>query len=106
MRQPTREQLEEILQRLVPALQPLQVILFGSAARGEMGPDSDIDLMVVMPEGTHRRHTMEEAHCLLTGLPFPVDVVVATPSDIERHAHSPAYIYATVLREGRELYVS
>jgi len=106
MQKLTSEQLDEILQRLVPTLQPLRVILFGSAARGEMGPDSDIDLLVVMPEGTHRRHTMEEAHCLFTGLPFPVDVVVATPSDIERHAHSPGYIYATILREGRELYVA
>lgn len=104
--QPTPEQLNEILRRIVPVIHPLRVILFGSAARGEMGPDSDIDLLVVMPDGTHRRRTMEEAHCLFTGLPFPVDVVVATPSDIERHAHSPGYIYATVLREGRELYAA
>lgn len=104
MKSPTQEQLAEILQRIVPALHPMRVIMFGSAARGEMGPDSDIDLMIVMPDGTHRRHTMEEAHRLFMGLPFPDDVVVATPSDLQRRRHSPGFIYATVLREGRELY--
>lgn len=106
MQKPTHEQLEEILQRIVPTLHPLRVILFGSAARGEMGPDSDIDLLVVMPDGTHRLHTMEEAHCLFRGLPFPVDVIVATPSDLEKRKHSPNFIYATALREGRELYAA
>ena len=106
MKNPTTEQLNEVLHRIVPAIHPLRVILFGSAARGEMGPDSDIDLLVIMPDGTHRRHTMEELHRLFMGLPFPVDVIVATPSDLQRRQNSPSFIYTTALREGRELYAS
>lgn len=44
--------LDELVKRTVEAVRPLRIILFGSAARGEMGPDSDIDLLVVMPEGS------------------------------------------------------
>ena len=106
MRYPTIEQIDELLHRIVPAIHPLRVILFGSAARGEMRPDSDIDLLVVMPDGTHRRHTMEELHCLFMGLSFPVDVVVTTSSELERRQHSPGYIYATALFEGKELYAA
>lgn len=106
MSYPTNAQLEELLRRIVPAIHPLQIILFGSAARGEMGPDSDIDLLLVMPEGTHRRHTMDEVHCLFMGLPFPVDVLVTTPSNLEKRRNSPGFIYATALKEGRQLYVA
>jgi predicted nucleotidyltransferase len=106
MKSPTSEQLDEILQRIVPVLHPLRVILFGSAARDEMGTDSDIDLLVIMPDGTHRLKTTMTLHGLFHGLNFPVDVIVATPSDLERHAHLPGFIYATVLREGRELYAA
>ena len=106
MNSPTPEQLNEVLFRIVPAIHPLRVILFGSAARGEMGPDSDIDLLVVMPDGTHRRHTMVELHRLFMGLPFPVDVVVATPDDLQKRQNSSSYIYSAALREGRELYAA
>ena len=106
MKSPTPEQLHELLQRIVSAIHPLRVVLFGSAARGEMGSDSDIDLLIIMPDGTHRRHTMEELHGLFMGLPFPVDVIVTTPSDLEKRQHSPGYIYATALQEGREIYAA
>jgi len=106
MSYPTSEQLDELLRRIVPVMHPLRVILFGSAARGEIRPESDIDLLVVMPDGTHRRHTMEELHGLFMGLTFPVDVIVATPGDLEKRKNSPGYIYATVLQEGKELYTA
>jgi predicted nucleotidyltransferase len=106
MNSPTTEQLNEVLECIVPAIHPLRIILFGSAARGEMGPDSDIDLLVIIPDGGHRLHTMEELHRLFMGLSFPVDVVVATPSDLQRRRNSPGFIYATALREGRELYAA
>jgi predicted nucleotidyltransferase len=106
MKSPTPEQLAEILHRIVPVMHPLRVILFGSAARGEMGPDSDIDLLVIMPDGIHRRQAMEELHRLFIGLPFPVDVVVSTPSDLRRRQHSPGFVYASALRDGKELYAA
>lgn len=94
------------MRRIVPILHPQRVLLFGSAARGEMGPDSDIDLLIIMPDGTHRRQAMQEVYRLLRGLTVPVDVIVTTPTDLHRHGDSPAYIYAAALREGRELYAA
>ncbi len=105
---PDPQQLEELVRRIVDAVHPLKIILFGSAARGEMAPDSDVDLLVVMPEGTHRRHTAQDLRVLLykTGPPVAVDVVVAVPEDIEEYGDDIGYIYHTVLREGKELYAA
>jgi predicted nucleotidyltransferase len=103
---PTAQQLDELVRRIIQSVHPLRIILFGSAARGEMGPNSDVDVLVVMPEGTHRRHTMEELHGAFAGLPFPVDALVATPSDLETYRHTPGMIYRTVLAEGMELYAA
>ena len=104
--QPTQEQLNELVQRIVTTVQPLRIILFGSAARGEMNSDSDLDVLVIMPEGAHRRHTAELLHRHFLGIPFGVDVIVATPSDMEKYRHSPGLIYRTILEEGHELYAA
>ena len=104
--QPTPEQLNELVHRIVTTVQPIRVILFGSAARGDMGADSDIDVLVVMPDGTHRRHTAETLHRQFFGIPYGIDVVVATPSDLEKYRHSVGLIYHTILEEGRELYAA
>jgi predicted nucleotidyltransferase len=103
---PTQEQLDLILRRVVEAVHPLRVVLFGSAVRGEMTPDSDVDLLVVVPNGAHRRHTMEYLHTQLSGLPLPVEVVVATPEDLERYGGSVGMIYRSALQEGREVYAA
>jgi predicted nucleotidyltransferase len=103
---PTQEQLDLIVQRVVDAVHPLRVVLFGSAARNAMTPDSDIDLLVVMPDGTHRRHTMEHLYTQFSGVAFPVEVVVATPEDLERYGRSAGMVYRWALDEGRELYAA
>jgi len=103
---PTQEQLNLILQRVIRAVHPLRVVLFGSAARGEMTPDSDVDLLVVMPNGTHRRKTMEYLHTQLSGVPLPVEIVVATPEDLARYGQSIGLVYRSALEEGRELYAA
>lgn len=100
------QHVEELARRIVEVAHPLRIILFGSAARGETGPDSDVDVLVVMPEGTNRRQTAQFIHTQLFGIPVAVDVVVATPSDLERYGDSPGLIYRTILEEGRELYAA
>jgi predicted nucleotidyltransferase len=52
--------LKEVVSRIRQASNPLRVILFGSAARGDAGPDSDLDILVVVPNGTHRRRTARD----------------------------------------------
>jgi predicted nucleotidyltransferase len=103
---PDQHQLDELVRRIVEAVHPLKIILFGSAARGEMGRDSDVDVMVVMPEGTHRLHTAQFLHTQLSRIPFAVDIIVATEADLKEYADDIGFIYHAVLREGRELYAA
>jgi len=98
--------IDQLVQRIVETVHPLRVILFGSATRGEIGPNSDIDVLVVMPEGTHRRRTAQLLYRQINGLGVPFDVLVATPSDLEEYKDNIGLIYRTVLREGRELYAA
>jgi predicted nucleotidyltransferase len=97
---------EELVRRIVELAQPERIILFGSAARGEMGPDSDLDVLVVMPEGVHRRRTAQLLYRNIAGLGVPFDVLVATAGDLERHKDNLGLIYRTILREGREVYAA
>jgi len=99
-------ELDAIVQRVVEVFNPLRIILFGSASRGEAGKDSDIDLLVVMPEGTPRLATAEKLHMRMFGIPAAVDFLVATPSDLERNRDNIGLVYRTILREGRELYAA
>ena len=100
------EAIEQLVQRIVEIVHPLRIILFGSAARGEMGTDSDIDVLVVMPEGVHRRRTAQLLYRQIRGLGVPFDILVATPNDLEQHKDNIGLIYRTVLQEGREVYAA
>ncbi len=100
------QQLSELIERIVETAHPLRIILFGSAARGEMRMGSDVDVLVVVPDGIHRRKAAQQISVNLVGFGLPVDVVVATPSDLERYGDSPGLIYREIVREGRELYAA
>lgn len=63
--QPNPQLIEQLVRRIVEVAHPLRIILFGSAARGEMGPHSDLDVLVVMPDGTHRRRTAQEIYRII-----------------------------------------
>jgi len=94
----------EAVRRIVMEIQPRRVILFGSAARGDMGPESDLDFLIVMPNGTDCLSITGRIHRILRGLGCPKDVVVVLEHDMSVHAHNPALIIHTALTEGRELY--
>ena len=80
--------------------------MFGSAARNDFGPDSDIDLLLIMPEGTQRRATAQKLYREISGIGIPFDVLVATPSDILKHKDNIGLIYRSALRDGREVYAA
>lgn len=96
----------ELVRHIVEAVHPLRIIIFGSAARGEVGPNSDIDVLVVMPEGVHRRQTAQLLYNQISGLGVPFDILVATPKDLEKHKENIGLIYRAVLQEGREVYAT
>ena len=101
---PDQRLLNELVHRIVDAVHPLRIILFGSAARGEMGPNSDLDTLVIMPNGSHRGKTSQEIYRHLWGLGFAKDIVVVTESDIREHAANPSLVIKEVLETGKELY--
>jgi predicted nucleotidyltransferase len=96
--------LDEIVRRIVEVAAPDRIILFGSAARGEMGPNSDLDLLVIKSGNVHRGHLAEEIYLNMHGVEYAVDVTVATPEDIEKYRDSHALVYKPALREGRVIY--
>jgi uncharacterized protein len=90
--------------RIVRDCHPLKIILFGSHARGEAGPGSDIDLLIVLPEVTNRRQAALVIRRVLTDLPVPKDIVVTTPEEIVRRGDLVGTIMRPALREGKVLY--
>jgi predicted nucleotidyltransferase len=102
----SQETIDNLVGRIKKVVEPKEVILFGSAARGLMAHDSDIDVLVVVPAGTHRRHTCQHIHRNLLGFEFPVDVIVATREDLEKHKNNPGLIYQNILNEGKTVYAT
>lgn len=103
MRTPV-EAIEEAVRRIVDEVHPIQVVVFGSAVRGDFGPDSDLDLLVVMPDGTDRLETAYRLHRQLRKLGCAKDIVVALESDVETLRDNPSMVIHTALTEGREVY--
>ncbi len=100
----TRELLDDVVRRILDVIRPLRIILFGSAARGTLGPHSDLDILVVMPDGTHRRKTAQRLYLSLFDLGVPKDIVVVTESDVKNYGANPSLVIAPALDEGKELY--
>ena len=98
------QDVDRLVRRIVDTVHPLRIILFGSRARGDARPDSDLDLLVVMPDGTHRRQTTQRLYRGIQDAGISIDMLVATPSDLEKHKGTPGYVYKTILREGRDVY--
>lgn len=103
-REPDEEKLQEIIRRIVEVAQPEKIILFGSAARGEMGPNSDVDLLVVKRGKFHQGHLTGEIYMKLHGVGQAVDIILVTPEQVEKYANTHFLVIAPALREGKEIY--
>ena len=103
----TDPKLLEIVKRLVKSYEPLHIYLFGSSARSEVGPESDYDLMMVVPDNAlPERKRAKLAYDCLWGTGTAADVVVWTADRFTRRASVVTSLPATVLREGKLLYVA
>ena len=97
--------LAEVVRRLVSAYRPERIYLFGSVARGDAGPDSDYDIMVVVPDDAWlERQDCRTGYQALSGLGIAKDIVVWTRSEFEKRLHLKASLPSTVRREGKLLY--
>ncbi len=98
------EVLQEIIRRIVRVAQPDRILLFGSAARGQMGPHSDVDLLVVKSGEFDPHRLTGDIYVSLHGVGQAVDVVVVTPEQVERYRDTHCLVIAPALREGKEVY--
>ncbi len=102
--QPEPAVLAELVDRIVEAVHPLRIVLFGSAARGELGPTSDLDVLVVVSDSARPAEISQQIYRHLGGLGVPTDVVVAREDDLRRLGDNWSLVYYWALREGREIY--
>ena len=99
--------LGEAVRRLVEALQPERIYLFGSRAQGSTRAESDYDLLVVVHQRIGLGRAMEQrANTVLWGLGVPIDVVILTSEYFTWMLEAAASLPATVEREGRLLYAA
>lgn len=95
----------EVVREIVEAVEPREVILFGSVARGENGPDSDIDVLVVLDAIRPEAKRPMMAHIRSAIRTFaPVDVLVTDPAEIARHRDNVGSMLYWPMREGRSVY--
>jgi predicted nucleotidyltransferase len=102
---PRRDKMiQEMVNRIVEHFDPERIILFGSSARGDAGPDSDVDLLVVMPIQGSKREKQLEIRALLRGIRLAKDIVVSKPEDFEWRKDIVGTIEFPATKEGKVLY--
>jgi predicted nucleotidyltransferase len=97
---PIEKKIGEMVRRIVEQFAPEKIILFGSHARGDADPDSDVDLLIVMPIKGSKRDRTIEIRKALAGMGLAKDVIVATPEEIEKYRNLVGtIIYPAVRKE-------
>lgn len=98
--------IQQVRDRIVEACRPRRIYLFGSAASGEAGPESDLDLLVVteLEEGKRPHEKAGEIRRLFDGWLVGFDIVVQTPEEFARTRNRPGHIATTAARTGKLLY--
>jgi predicted nucleotidyltransferase len=96
--------LGEVVRRLVEAIDPDKIILFGSRARGDPRPDSDLDLLIIKAsdEPGHRRDA--RAYRAVGAVGVPKDMLWFTPEEVQDWAEVKHHIISHAVKEGRVLY--
>ena len=100
----TGDLLPAVVERIVRRFAPVRIILFGSRARGTARPDSDLDLLVVLPKAPDRRAAAVAVMRELADLPVGKDIIVSTPEHLAERGQVNGRVYKAALEEGRVIY--
>lgn len=98
--------IRQVVERIVALAHPVRIVLFGSAAEGRTGRDSDLDFLIVIPDGHQPDAVADRLNTGVRPRPMPCDFMVVTPSVLERHRHNRGLVYADILERGKEVYVA
>ena len=99
------EQLKEVIKKIVKEFQPEKIILFGSWAWGEPGPDSDVDLFIVKKTNRSTREVAREIDGSLWGRTTALDIIVYTPEELKISINKNHNLFIEdVIRNGKVLY--
>lgn len=100
----TSEAIKIMVERIAERFNPDLIILFGSQARGDTRPDSDVDLLVVLPVCENPREATLSMMSSLVDLPVGKDIIVTTPHEMETRGRLASTVLNQALREGKPLY--
>jgi len=107
MKELSTELLDEITKRLAQSVHPERIYLFGSHAAGSADPDSDVDLLIVVPDTNQSCHDLAlKGRASLWGLEIPVDLIVCTESQFKRYGNVKNTVMNEALCQGRLIYGS
>lgn len=98
------EIVQQMTQRIVAHFSPQKVIVFGSWAKGQTNPDSDLDFLVVMPVLDSKRDLQVSIRRDLKNFDVPKDIIVVSPEELRQKNSLNGYIYQTAVSEGRVTY--
>jgi len=104
---PVADTLPQAIERIVSALKPEKIILFGSYANGNPTHDSDVDLLVIMKTNGNYKEKVREISMLLYPRQFPVDIIVKTPKEVEEAVlggKDNSYFIREIVKKGKVLY--
>lgn len=93
-----------VVERIASALKPEKIVLFGSYAYGVPSPDSDVDILVIMRTEASQRDRYLSVTRLLRPRPFPVDIIVRTPEEVQKAVHDRDPFICEILERGEVLY--
>jgi predicted nucleotidyltransferase len=100
----TKQDIDEIIRRIVEVACPKQVILFGSAARDTMSPHSDLDFLIIKAGRYNSRKVAGAIYLRMRGIAQAIDLVVVTPKQVEEFRNSPFSVVYPALRDGKVVY--
>jgi predicted nucleotidyltransferase len=104
VRKSVRKQIQSMVRRIVTEFDPDKIILFGSHARGEAGPDSDVDLLIVMPVKGSKRAKQLAIRAAVHDVQIPKDIVVSRPEEFQWRKDTVGTIEYPAVHEGQILY--